>query len=77
MLECKMSRKIHTCDGYVGVNCVRGLSCPFTLEDYTRNHEYLETQEVSKQLTCLNCWQNKGCEDCYFANTEMCLERKK
>lgn len=77
MLGCKMSRKIHTCEGYVEINCVCGLSCPFTLEDYARNHGYLETQEASKQFTCRSCWWNKGCEDYYFTNNEMCLERKK
>lgn len=54
------------CKGYCGVACVSGC-CPMALSD-----EFIERgYDVIK--SCEDCFYYKGCEDCCFENTSMCI----
>lgn len=54
------------CKSYCGVCCIDG-TCPKANEE-----EYSERGcDVPK--SCKECYRYKGCEDCYFADTEMCI----
>lgn len=56
--------KDERCEGYCGVACVDG-SCPIALyhEDFTL---------FERKPSCKDCFYYKGCEDCYFKDTDMC-----
>lgn len=55
------------CVNYVGIFCVNGL-CPKANYD-----EYKETNIPLKQF-CKHCLYYKGCEDCCFYGTDMCIK---
>lgn len=61
-----MSSKI--CDGYCGVSCVDG-SCPIA------NYEDYEERGYDVVHNCSECYLYKGCEDCCFKDTEICVRR--
>lgn len=49
-----------SCPEYCGETCVNGY-CPNAREDY-------EELGVLPKIRCSECFYNKGCEDCYFAD---------
>ena len=55
------------CKGYCGVACVDGTCPAANLEEY-------EEQYIPITRNCRECYMYKGCEDCYFADTEYCTE---
>lgn len=57
------------CKKYVGVACIDG-SCPMANAD-----EYEERcMDVVKK--CDDCFYYEGCFDCFFADTEHCINTK-
>ena len=54
-----------TCNSYVGVTCVNG-NCPLAFSD-----EYAE-RGIPLPRDCVDCYYNKGCEDCALSGTEYC-----
>ena len=56
------------CPSYCGVSCIDG-SCPVA------NYEEYAERGYDLVHNCKECPRILGCEDCYFADTEMC-ERK-
>lgn len=56
-----------TCKNYVGVSCVDG-NCPIAKKD-----DYFEVH-IPLYKDCMNCYMNKGCEDCALYGTQYCTE---
>ena len=54
------------CKGYCGVTCIDG-TCPKANAD-----EYAE-RGYDVVHDCDSCWYYKGCEDCAFNGTELCV----
>ena len=55
------------CKGYLGVSCVNG-SCPIAIrEDY-------EEYGIPVVRSCDECHKYRGCEDCEWEGTEMCIK---
>lgn len=55
------------CNNYCGVACVNGY-CP--VAQYRAYPELFESKP-----TCKDCFYYEGCEDCYFAETDMCVKK--
>lgn len=55
------------CSGYCGIACVDG-SCPL--------FNMVKCIGKGKSVThfCINCFYYKGCVDCCFFGTELCVE---
>lgn len=60
------------CKSYVGITCIDG-HCPKALAE-----EYAE-RDMDVIKNCNDCPYYRGCDDCYFFDTEYCTdeERKK
>jgi len=58
-----------TCKGYSGISCVNG-SCPIALSE-----EY-EERGMDVVHTCSDCHYYRGCEDCAFYGTKVCVEEQ-
>lgn len=54
------------CRGYCGVSCIDG-TCPIANKD-----EYAE-RCMDIISDCTSCFYHKGCEDCCFYDSEMCV----
>ena len=54
------------CKSYCGVTCING-SCPIALY-------YEDITKFKRKPSCKNCVYYKGCEDCCFENTDMCVK---
>ena len=54
------------CSMYCGVACVDG-SCPAANNDFER---LLGSDDIS----CEECWYYRGCEDCAWYDTEVCID---
>lgn len=60
-------KNIVICGGYCGVACIDG-TCPIALID-----EYIERcYDVVRE--CIDCHKYRGCEDCAFADTDLCVK---
>lgn len=57
------------CKGYCGITCVNG-SCPIALAD-----EYAE-RGMDVIRSCEDCCYYKGCEDCAFRGTDICISER-
>lgn len=57
------------CKGYCGVACVNG-SCPIALSS-----EY-EERGCDVVHDCNECHYYRGCEDCAFDGTDICIRRE-
>ncbi len=62
------------CRGYCGVTCVNGY-CPNALSNYdnSRDDDLYSCYHLDKPVRCDECGYYKGCEDCFFNGTEMCI----
>ncbi|MBD5493992.1 MAG: hypothetical protein HDR12_06360 [Lachnospiraceae bacterium] len=62
-----MENKEFICPDYCGVTCVSGF-CPKALQD-----EYAERgYDVIRE--CEDCCYYKGCEDCAFKDSDLCIK---
>lgn len=62
-------KKESYCKGYCGVACIDG-TCPKANVD-----EYMERGQ-GVPYSCKECWLYRGCEDCCFDGTEICIGKK-
>lgn len=58
------------CSGYCGVVCVDG-GCPKAYQDEYSERGYYVIRK------CEDCNFYKGCEDCCFKNTDMCVKNQR
>lgn len=63
-------KKRKICKGYCGVTCVDG-GCPMA------NREEYEERGYDIVKTCNDCPYYKGCEDCYFEGSAVCVKNEK
>ena len=70
--------KIKMCPNYCGFTCVNG-HCPNALDDMDRRSDTdaYAAYHLDKKLPCSKCTYYHGCEDCYFAGTDMCVKENK
>ena len=57
------------CDGYTGVSCVNGY-CPNAQANDYPEYGY-------EHISCEECPDYKGCEDCAWNGREECVRRRK
>lgn len=55
------------CNGYCGISCVDG-SCP------KANREEYAERGMPVTYSCEDCIYYKGCVDCVFFGTELCVK---
>lgn len=67
--------KTKRCSQYCGITCVDG-HCPNALDDMDRRSDTdaYAAYHLDKKLSCSKCGYYRGCEDCYFAGTDMCTK---
>lgn len=58
------------CKSYTGLACIDG-TCPIA------NREEYEERCYPVVNSCKECHFYKGCEDCYFAETELCVDNRR
>lgn len=63
------------CKGYCGITCVNGY-CPNALSNYDadRDDDAYACYHLDKPVKCNECGYYKGCEDCCFFGTDMCID---
>lgn len=62
----ELKASFERCNGYCGVTCVHG-QCSTTLNNKC-NDLY------GGYPSCNDCIYYKGCDDCYFKDTDMCVK---
>ncbi len=65
------------CPAYCGITCVNGY-CPNALDDMDRHSDTDEyaCYHLDKKLSCKDCGYYRGCEDCCFSGTDLCIKEK-